>query len=135
MEAKTNDIQFILEHSGKDYFLKAYILSKKVGYVWFSIDGSNADLNFIEVKSKYRKLHIGSTLLDIVEDTCRNKRADRIDGKFYPKEKKEIVLAFYQKNGYRFYRDGYEQYVGKYIPISKKKKLDVNLIEKEKALR
>ena len=115
----------------KDRFLKAYIGTRQVGYAWFSINKNKAFLHFIEVKGRHRHLHIGSSLLDGVEKICRDSRVDYIEGKFYPSVPMEVALAFYKKNGYTHFRDGYEQYVCKYYYKTKPQAREVRILTAE----
>jgi len=115
----------------KDRFIKAYIGTRQVGYAWFTIDKNEAFLHYIEVKGIHRQLHIGSSLLDGVEAICREHRVDYIEGKFYPTVSKDVALAFYEKNGFFHFRDGYEQFIGKYIHITKSQSRKVRIVSFE----
>ena len=124
-------VEFRYSKKDKDRFIKAYIGTRQVGYAWFTINKNDAFLHYIEVKGRHRQLHIGSSLLDGVEAICREHRVDYIEGKFYPKVSKEIVLAFYKKNGFHHFRDGYEQFIGKYITRSKSQSRKVRIVSFE----
>ena len=115
----------------KDLFIKAYFGKRQVGYAWFTIEKKEAFLHFIEVKPHFRHLQIGSSLLDGVEAICREHRVDYIEGKFYPSVPKEVALAFYEKNGFHHFRDGYEQYVGKYYERTKPQGRQVRILSFE----
>lgn len=124
------DITYKHTIKGKDHFIKAYFGQNKIGYAWFVMNEKHKDayLYFIGVKHRYRKLNVGSSLLDGVEAVCRENYIDYIEGKFYPKVPKEIALAFYEKNGYHHFRDGYEQFIGKHYDRTKPQKRPVEII-------
>ena len=129
MENTKKEIRFEHQISNEDHFIFAMLNEKNIGYAWFKIKENQANLCYISVDDQYRKCHIASGLLDCIEIICREKHVNNIIGKFYPEIDPQIVLDFYEKNGYSFFRDGYEQMIQKNF-FSTDKTPEIKIIER-----
>ena len=110
-------VKYILTKEDLDnYYIRAKIAGQEVGYAWFTLSRHRAYLHFIGVNENFRNLHIGSNLLNCVENFCCKEGAHSIEGDFYPKGiSKEHCLSFYKKNGYSYTVDDYDHILTKYF--------------------
>lgn len=93
------------------------IKSKEIASINFWLNGKTCYLNRIEVLDKtYSHLGAGTILVKMMESFAKSERITTINGKFYPFGSLGIWSgAFYMKNGFEIYKDGYETYLIKQI--------------------
>lgn len=106
-------------NSNDETVLGSIYNDKLIGSLRFKILKDCIWLYNIKVDKEFRHLkneHIGTNLLKIFENLCRN-RSMRIEGKYYPEgESHEVVKGFYNKNDYIVEKDGYDWMVYKSRP-------------------
>lgn len=67
----------------------------------------------IETYENFQHQGVATALISFFEHEVRSKRYYKIEGKYYPTN--EFAKPFYKKMGYTIEKDGYEQYVDKYL--------------------
>lgn len=67
----------------------------------------------IETQEQFQHQGVATALLSFFEHQAHSKRFFKIEGKYYPTN--EFAKPFYKKMGYTIEKDGYEQYVDKYL--------------------
>lgn len=89
--------------------------NEKMGYITYKFIPKErlAWLCKIETYENYQHQGVATALLSFFEHEVRSKRYFRIEGKYYPTN--DFAKPFYQKMGYSIEKDGYEQYVDKYL--------------------
>lgn len=87
----------------------------EIASVWFYLKNRTCYINRIEIKREnYSHMGIGTMLLKHMEKFAMKNYCYNIDGRFYPfGELGKHARAFYIKNDYQIYKDGYETYIGK----------------------
>mgnify|MGYP002515756219 CR=1 FL=1 len=89
--------------------------NEKMGYITYKFIPKErlAWLCKIETYENFQHRGVATALLLFFEQQARSKRYFKIEGKYYPTN--EFAKPFYQKMGYLVEKDGYEQFVGKYL--------------------
>ncbi len=89
--------------------------NSEIASVWFYLKNRTCYINRIEIKKEnYSHMGIGTILLNHMERFAMKNYCYNIDGRFYPfGELGKHARAFYIKNNYQIYKDGYETYIGK----------------------
>lgn len=87
----------------------------EIASVWFYLKNRTCYVNRIEVKTEnYSHMGIGTMLLNHMEKFATKNYCYNVDGRFYPfGELGKYARAFYIKNNYHVYKDGYETYISK----------------------
>lgn len=130
-----------LGHFGFSNLLLAYEIqkinrvyhAKEIGYIDYCISKRSESklfdgykhktlINKIFVDKNYRKLHIGSNMLKVlqrrIKKLCQEKTV--LYGEYFPEDdSKEFALAFYKKNGLTLKKDNDTEYVIKQIKPKK----------------
>lgn len=125
----------IYNYLNKNYKLKAFYFSQDnyyeiraydehmnvVAYVNFKIS-KNRDvwLNYIETKDSYQHQGYATVLIRAMEFLLIKLRANYIEGNYFPKNKN--AKKFYEKNGYKICKEGYDTLLSKYLDYEKVKK-------------
>lgn len=108
----------------------SYFVAKKRDYLGYN-DGTW--IYSISVAPENRRQHIGSNILSIIEYETKKNGMSLIEGKFMPSDgiSAENLKAFYEKCGYRYSREYYEQLVTKVFTFSRDivPKVDYQIIE------
>ena len=123
MDMITKDIYYTLEEEDNKTCISVFHDEIQIGKAFFSYGTKdrNVWLYYIGVEPEYRRMKLGTVLLSLVENEARARRYSYIEGKFYPKGiGQEELTAFYARNGYTRYVDGYEKFVGKYLSTTNK---------------
>ena len=91
----------------------------QVGYLNFKLGkDKTAYLWSIKVTDvEFLRTGVGTVMLNCFESYCARNYVRRVEGRFYPNGDGGIFAReFYEDHGYKFFRDGYEQYISK--PLS-----------------
>lgn len=88
---------------------------EKMGYITYKFIPNErlAWLCKIETYENFQHRGVATALLSFFEHQAHSKRFFKIEGKYYPTN--DFAKPFYQKMGYSIEKDGYEQYVDKYL--------------------
>ena len=99
------------------HFVSANLNNAEVATASFKLKKRACYINRIELKSEQLS-HCGicSKILSLIENIALSNGCYEVNGKFYPfGSLGEHAKAFYIKNGYEIYKDGYETYIFKQL--------------------
>ena len=118
MQIKTQDVLINLEIKKEDNFYEMIATDaktgEKIGFVNFSIKFARSRVVWLQkifVEQDKQNKGFGKALLFAFEKFCVDKRAEYIEGKYYPEN--ETAVHFYKNNGYKIEIDGYDKLIGK----------------------
>ena len=86
-----------------------------MGELTFRIKDSKAWLYSIAAIPEYQHMGVGQTLIDLFECHCAEHCCDVVEGRYIPSN--DHAYSFYQKNNYKVYKDGYDQFIYKKLNI------------------
>ena len=107
-----------VNYDNEDSFYKATAMSmqnEEMGYITYKFipEERLAWLCKIETYENFQHRGVATALLAFFEQEALTKRYRNVEGKYYPSNK--FAKPFYEKMGYAIEREGYGQFVGKYL--------------------
>lgn len=109
-------INFTLAENEDDlYSIVVNNNKEEIASIWFKLKNRTCYLNRIEItQNSYARKGIGTMLIKCMESFAVKHYCFSVDGRFYPfGDLGQHARAFYTKNGYNLYKDGYETYICK----------------------
>jgi len=118
IQGKNNSIFRIKIDKFKEDVFQAIIENENqemMGEISFILKTDSAWIYSIATLSEFQGRGVGQALLDFFEYCCAIKKCYKIEGRYYPSN--QNAFYFYEKNGYRIYQDGYDQFIYKTLNI------------------
>ena len=102
-------MRFVIKHIDDYEQIECLNGNTCIGFINYKFDKRSVWLNKIKVDKAYRGKGIGKTLLKIFENEADKMRKVVVEGKFYPEDEDGLVVKrFYESNGYKIEKEGYE---------------------------
>lgn len=102
-------MKYVIKHIDEYEQIECIHNGKCIGYINYKFANRSVWLNKIKVDKECRGHGVGKTLLKIFENEAMTLRKVVVEGKFYPEDEDGMVVRrFYESNGYKIEKEGYE---------------------------